>query len=370
MLSLSHCPHCHSKRVFRSGFSAPIPSFILRKRAVLKCKDCGRRFRVHYYSFHFGLKKSDPGLNAKIFRYCLEGLSNRAIGRLLYVSEHLVRIRIDRLARQALSFHASMTKDFGIREPLCFDGLENFAGSQYDVNNIQQAIGRDSLFIYDFNYASLNRKGRMSDWQKLRLREIETDFGRYNPKSIRVATFTLLQRLYEKRASLAEPLTLVSDEHFQYRRVVQQDLRKLRIDHLTISSKACRNFQNILFPVNHADLLIRQQVKAFARETISFSKTPGAQCQKYALFMTFKNYMTPQFTKKHVRRPNAHEKSPAQELGLTKGLLEFYEIFYKRPLASDLSNLNDEWKCFWHGEIPAGHQRQPKFVRCRVRPTS
>jgi transposase-like protein len=359
------CPDCASKRIVRAGFSRLTLSYAHERRQQYQCQNCRRRFLEHVYTIFFWLKKVDPALNAKILQLCLQGLSNRAIGRVLFVSEHLVRLRLTRMAQRGLVFQAELLRNFRINEPLCFDGLENFAGTQYDPNNVQQAVGRDSLFIYDFNFAGLNRKGHMSPWQKLRNLEIETDFGRYNPEGVRLATAEILNRLYEKRGAAA-PFTLISDKHFHYRKVVGQDLRMLRIQHLTISSKACRNFKNKLFPVNHADLLIRQQVRAFFRETISFSKTPGAMCQKYALFMIAKNFLLPQFTKKLVSRPEAHLKSPAEMLGLTSRLLTFSDIFHRRSTKEDLKHLNSDWQHFWRGEIPRVYLRNAEFRRTRA----
>ena len=267
------------------------------------------------------------------------------------------------MSQRALVFHNEQIESFEIKEEVCFDGLENFAISQYDVNNIQQVIGRDSLFIYDFNFASLNRKGRMSQWQKRRLGEIECEKGGYDSKSIRLATADILARIHRKKHHDCERMTLLSDEHFQYKRAIKWDLKSCKFEHVTISSKACRNFQNILFSVNHADLMIRQQVKAYSRETISFSKTSGAMCQKYALYMVYKNYMAPQFTKKHVRRPTAHTHSPAQILGITPRVLDFGDIFYRSSNSFEAQRLNDDWKCFWSGEIPKKHQRDLKFLR-------
>jgi len=160
-----------------------------------------------------------------------------------------------------------------------------------------------------------------------------------------------------------EPFTLLSDEHFQYRRVVNQDLRHLKIAHVTVSSKACRNFQNILFPVNHLDLLIRKDVGAFTRETISFSKTHAAMCQKYALYIVAKNYMRPQFTKTHVRRPDAHQKCPAEIAGITNRMLKFEDIFDRRPLDQDLKHLNRDWRHYAQGKIPKAFERTHKFRR-------
>ncbi len=354
---------CRSNRVTRAGFSNSIKCLGDRKRQRYRCLKCRRRFNDNAHSFGFGLRKSDPALNAKIFYLCMNGLSNRGIARTHYISEHCVRLRLRRMARRAMSYHHNKVCELKIAEELCFDGLENFAKSQYDVNNIQQAIGRDSLFIYDFNYAPLNRKGKMSIWQKQRLAEIEAKFGRYNPRSIRIATKDILERLSYKRCLVKKHFTVLSDEHFQYRRVVKMDLKTHAIEHITISSKACRNFQNILFNVNHADLVIRQQVKAFARETISFSKTAASMCQKYALFMVHKNYMTPQFTKVHVRRPLAHLQSPAQSIGLTNKIAEFGEIFSRRSMPDDQKQLNPDWQCFWADQTPVKYHRHHNFVR-------
>ena len=358
-----HCPYCKSVDFVRAGFSRKIRCLMDRRRQRLRCKNCSKRFASNALSLSYYLKHADPALNAKIFNLCVHGLSNRGIGRILYVSEHCVRLRLVKLAQQALSFHSTICRDLKIEEPVGFDGLENFAGSQYDPNNIQQGVGQDSLFIYDFNFASLNRKGRMSPWQKKRLSEIEAQSGRYNPKSIRVATKTILKRLHSMKAP-GRDFVLLSDEHFQYRLVIERDLRKTcQFEHVTISSKACRNFQNILFSVNHADLLIRQRLGAFARETISFSKTPGAMCQKYALFMVYKNYLVPQFTKKLVTRPEAHLKSPAQLLGLSSRRLRFEDVFHRRSRSEDLEHLNREWRAYWQGKVPTAFHRHGKYRR-------
>jgi hypothetical protein len=260
-----------------------------------------------------------------------------------------------------MEFHHTATAAVKILEPVAFDGLENFASSQYDPNNINQVIGSHSLFIYDFNFASLNRKGRMSKWQKQRLADIVTKFGRYDPTAIRIATRDIISRIHERRYG-ANPLVLLSDEHFQYRKALHEDLKIPTLVHKTVSSKACRNYQNLLFSVNHADLLIRQNTASFARETISFSKTAGRMCQRYALFMVHKNYMCPQFTKKQVRRDEAEKKSPAQRLGLCQRLLGFQDIFHHRSLERSTHSMNEDWKCFWNAKVPDKYLRSPAFA--------
>ena len=356
-------PKCSAtaNNIVRAGFSRPVACLYGRRRQRFRCNLCHTRIAENHFKLHFRLKHADPAINSKIFQFLILGLSNRKIARVLNISEHSVQIRLKRMAQSAMNFHQNQLEGLRIREPICFDGLENFAGSQYDPNYINQALGRDSLFIYDFNFASLNRKGRMSKWQKQRLSEIVSNQGRYNPRAIRIATKDLLKRLYDKRDPSHPKLTLISDEHFQYKRAIFQDLKEYPMQHVTISSKACRNFQNILFSVNHADLLIRQSLASFARETISFSKTAGAMCQKYALFMVYKNYMAPQFTKEQVRRHDAHISSPAQKLNLFDKILGFTEIFSQRSLKHQTTNWNEDWKAFWHGLVPKPYLRHPKF---------
>lgn len=352
------CPD-NKQKLIRIGFSRPIACLHGKRRQRFKCLSCGVKCTENVHKLHYRLRHKDPGLNAKILQLVVHGLSNRQIALLSNVSSHCVGIRIRKLAQSALSFHHQCLKRVSIDEALAFDGLENFSGSQYDPNNIQQAVGRNSLFIYDFNFASLNRKGRMSPWQKRRLAVIVDQKGRYNPRAIRVASKDLIERLHKMHHD--RPLIICSDEHFQYRRVLREDLKEHNIQHLTVSSHACRNYQNILFGVNHADLLIRQRLAAFTRETISFSKTAGAMCQKYALFMIHKNYMRAQFTKKQKCRFEAEKKSPAERLGLFDRRLGFADIFADRSHEEDTMSWNEDWKYFWKGAVPAKYHRSSDF---------
>jgi len=335
------------------------------RRSRFQCPICKLTFSSNRFALDYRHKHPDPALNQKIFSLHINGLSNRAIARFLSVSENCIRGRLFKMSRWAFDFHSSRLSKLNISESLCMDGLENFAFSQYDPNYINQIVGRDSLFIYDFNFSPMNRKGRMSDWQKNRLAEIEGVQGRYDPKAIRRSTTKLLTRIYKRVQPSQMPLRILSDEHFQYRRSLEFDIPEFRIQHTTISSKVSRNFQNILFPVNHADLCIRQNIAAFSRETISFSKSAARMCQRFMLFALHKNYMAPQFTKVHVRRPEAHIKSPAQILGVETKILRFSEIFsqQERMKSKDALNAHPEWSDFSKDQIPEYCHRSKKFVR-------
>ena len=362
------CPNSHC------AFHKPVSpkrfwhknGFVLRQASGLdlpphriqrfRCKHCHKNFSSSSFGLNYRFKHRDPALNHNIFHTLLLGASNRQIARYLKISPHCVLLRIKRMSQWALLTHRHKLQSLRyFNEPIVFDGLENFAGSQFDPNNIHQAIGRDSLFLYDFNFAPLNRKGRTSHRQKLKKQDLEHVDGPYPRSAIRSATTSILKRLLKLKPP-GQPLTLCTDEHFQYKRSIQRDLPPGCIEHVTIDSKATRNFQNILFAVNHSDLMSRAYLAAFSRETISFSKTHARMCQKFMLFAVHKNYFTPQFTKKHIRRPKAHIQSPAQAVGLETKILKFHEFFDQLKTPEQIP-LPEDWALFYNDQVP--YPRRP-----------
>lgn len=259
------------------------------------------------------------------------------------------------MSRWGLLKHAKLCERLKVEEPIVYDGLENFAFSQYDPNNINQALGKESFFVYDFNFCPLNRKGKMTTHQVRRKAKIEKAFGRYPTDGIRSSTRRVFERLIERSKT---KLTLHSDEHFQYRRVVEDGL-KGRIKHIKTSSKRVRDYQNPLFAVNYLDLQIRQESAAFRRETIAFSKHSVAMQESYFLYVLYRNYMRPKFYKKPLGDPRSHE-SPAMRVGLTGKILAFRELFGLRVLPTHVS-LNEDWKNLYH-RVDALSRRRIKFA--------
>lgn len=315
-----------------------------------RCNRCGSRFSDSTQSLESWTRRR--GLTHPIFRFFCEGLANRQIGRLLNVDERTVRNRLKRLSQHALLEHAHRTRLLKIAEPIAYDGIENFAKSQYEPNNINQAIGFDSQFIYDFNFAPLNRKGHMSERQRKRKAEIEANEGCFPTSAIRTSSAKIFKRLFEK-CDPQQGLKLLTDKHFQYREAIKIDLCNLKIEHQTISSKATRLYKHILFPVNHFDLLLRHHNKAFARETISFSKKHGTMILRYALAMVWRNYFRPQFTKRHKLNPESNRRSPAMAVGISNKLEKFHEFFGRLRLLSQVT-INEEWQTFHQGEHTFG----------------
>ena len=340
-----YCPnpkcehHFGSKGFWQKNGTKKIKRFpYLSQR--FRCKGCSRSFS---YSFFFLEYQAHIwGKNEFIFTAHSEGKSVCSTARSVKHSECMVRSRKKKMSRWGLLKHAKFCENLQVEEPIVYDGLENFSFSQYDPNNINQALGKDSFFVYDFNFSPLNRKGAMTDGQKKKKRLIEKALGKYPTDEIRTTTRRIFKRLLEKSNG---PLILHSDEHFQYRRVVEEDLRAENIVHLKTSSKAVRNYQNPLFAVNYLDLQIRQESAAFRRETIAFSKHSIAMQESYFLYTLYRNYMRPKFFKKQT--DPLSRRSPAMRLGLTKKILKFEEFFGHRVLPLHVK-LNEDWKNLYH----------------------
>lgn len=247
------------------------------------------------------------------------------------------------MSRWGILRHAKFCEFLSVEEPIVYDGLENFSFSQYDPNNINQAMGKDSFFVYDFNFCPINRKGKMMPGQLKKKRKLESIFGRYPTDGLRTSTRRVFERLLGKAKG---DLRILSDEHFQYRRVVQEDLLGANIIHSKTSSKITRNYQNPLFPVNYLDLQIRQETAAFRRETIAFSKHSIAMQESYFLYVLYRNYMRPKFFKNPLGDPRSNE-SPAMRVGVTKKILTFRELFDRRVLPTQVV-LNGDWKNLYH----------------------
>ena len=332
-----------------------------------QCKHCQRKFNFSVFTINYRFQIRGQ-INSKIFFRAVHNRSNRSIARELGVSEWLVRRRITQIARVGLIQHFCYLEQIKINEPIAYDGLECFARSQYEPNNINQAIGVDSLFCYTFNFTPLNRKGRMSERQKHRLKELEVLEGRFNPKATRIASAELFEELVSRLDPRREKLILQTDEHFQYRRAIERDLSpqsKAKIEHKTVSSKETRNYNNILFAVNHTDLLIRRYVAAFTRETICFSKKHPAMLEKYVLHMCYKNYMKPQFVKTHKKDPNSNTHSPAMKLGLTNRVLLFHDFFVAPTVKTNPSIVEEKMPKSWRLLLNDQVQFEREFKFCR-----
>ena len=331
------CPF-HCEKPFGDWFAKTGSRYTLknpRGEQKYRCKICLKGFSTATLRLDFRHRSIDSFEH--IFNQSTQGLSNRSIARILNLSEGNVRNKIDHMARQSLLNMEKETHKLKIKEDLAYDGFETFTYSQYDPNNINHLVGKDSLFVYDFNFANLNRKGRMTESQKDKLQQLVEEHERYPTNLIRESSAKIFNRLSKK---IDGAVILYTDEHKSYDLALRRDVNCPRIIHHQINSKRCRNSKNPLFPVNHLDMKIRHFLKSCTRETIAFNKSEAGLMSRLCMFIAQKNFMRGKLIKGNQQY---HKESPAMILGITSRIMTFWE-FFKRRITSVQVKLRSCWR--------------------------
>lgn len=316
-----------------------------------RCRFCLRVFTSSFFELSYRDKLND--CYEEIDELLNRGYSESAVAEFLGYTEGTVRRKAAKISAQILLRMSRDLDGLKIREPIAYDGIENFSFSQFDPNNINHAIGKESFYLYDFNFAPLNRKGRMSARQKRKKQQLEEKFSAYPKDAIESTTKRLFERLLEKAEG---NLHLHSDNHYAYRRAIEKIQGNERIAHSITPAKVARNYRNRLFPINHMDMLTRHETAAFRRETIAFSKHSIAMIERFILYAGYKNYRRTIFKKPHKSDPKIHIESPAQRLGITSKVLSFREMFRVRITKAQVK-LNEDWEKFFHRIDP--YSRRP-----------
>lgn len=288
------------------------------------CKTCHHQFSRNTFCFDF--RKKLINLSKDILHFSMNGMSHSSIARELKVAKTSVNLRLKNLGHQSLLFEKENDVKT-INEDIAYDGFETFTYSQFSPCYINTAVGSKSHFIYHNTFSPLNRKGRMTDLQKIKLKELQKKYGPYPGDSIFKETQYIFSSIHRK-TNTNHSICIFSDEHQSYRRAFTPGMRNLI--HNTISSRAMRNARNPLFPINHLHLLYRHFLCSQKRETIAFQKHEAALMEKIQTMKIYRNFMQPKFTKKNRYDEHAHDWSPAMYLKLTDRILSFGDIFNKR----------------------------------------
>ncbi len=311
------------------------------KNRRFKCKRCGKKFSYNTFQLNYR-KRLDSNLYDYILHHSVQGLSNRSMARFLKVAEGSVRARIALLSRQAILQMRVRERDLIIKEEIVYDGFETFQYSQYDPCHVNTAVGKDSFFQYDLNYAPLNRKGCMTPAQKLENdRQLEI-YGKYPSDAIEEKTIILFKRLLLRSKN---GLLICCDKHSAYQRAADKVGHSLRLS-LT-SSKELRDASNPLFAINHLHFTYRQHTAAHQRQTCSFHKNEAGLMDRMILFQLFKNYMVPRFVRKNAFIKNAHTESPAMALKLVDKLMSVDEFYSKRLMSGHAELSQDDYRIYY-----------------------
>jgi transposase-like protein len=269
-------------------------SFFNRKNGRVQrfqCLTCGTGFSEETFSINYYTKLKIP--YRTILQHLVTSSGIRDLSRLLHVSCSTVNNRISRLARQSMAISSKLSKNITLKEDLVADGFESFVKSQYMPNNINILAGKDSQFWFLSDYAQLTRKGHMTEQQKKRNDQIKEQI-----KTNRITIYQSFQNLIRtavklQASSTRESITLYTDEHPQYKRVMDSlsNYEKRALNHICISSKKARTLTNPLFSVNYLDREIRKDNSDHVRETVQFARNTANAMDRLAVYRLYHNFM-------------------------------------------------------------------------------
>jgi transposase-like protein len=278
----------------------PVPRF--------RCKTCRKTFSSQTFSIDYYAKKKLS--HQYIFNQINAGAGLRNIARNLKVSPKAITNRINRMARNALLIQQVVLDELPFSEHFAADGFESFCVSQYFPDNYNILVGRDSQFVYQWNYTTLRRKGRMNPLQKRKRKRLEKIY-RATPRGIENTFTDLLEFLEMRTHSRGGYLILSTDEKKDYERALYGSpaCRKRMYDgswrHQKVNSKDPRTIWNPLFPVNYMDREFRKDMACHARETLQFSRNVNEAMLRMSLYVFDHNFFKPfrvaDREKKHLR---------------------------------------------------------------------
>jgi hypothetical protein len=264
-------------------------------------------------------------------------MANRQIARALGCSPSTVAHHIARLGRHCMLFQARDLGDRPLAGDVVIDGFESFEFSQYFPFHHNTAVEVGTGFMLYHTDSPLRRKGRMTIAQRHRRAELETRFGRPDPRAVESG----IRELLEVVTRGCRQVTVRSDDHRAYPRAMRG--LGCRITHRITSSKQRRDARNPLWEVNLLDLMIRHSTAAHKRETIAWSKRRQASAEKLSIFQVWRNYIKRRWEK-------GSEETAAMLKGLATEPLTIGDILRKR-LFRDHIPLPPRWMLYYERRV-------------------
>jgi hypothetical protein len=262
-----------------------------------RCLSCGKTFSTRTFDIDYYTKKSIP--YEQVFFRLSSAESVSAMARNLKVKPESIQNRIDRLSREAIALHERLEKSLCLRENLVADGFESFDRSQFFPNNINILVGQDSQYLYGFTHTTIRRKGRMTEEQKRKRKQLERVYRapRGGIESSFASLLKIIPRLWN---TLRFPsLALLTDEHSAYPRAISRVLPLIfalhagSFRHVRIPSSLERTLSNPLFPVNYFDREFRKDIPAYHQESTCFCRNTANGLCRLANYQAWHNFIKP-----------------------------------------------------------------------------
>ena len=322
---------------YRSAVHGPVQRF--------RCKRCGTRFSSQTFSIDYAVKRKVS--YHRLFSLLISSAGIRDMGRILTASPTCITNRISRLARQAIAVHVELLSHLVLQEDLVADGFESFAVSQYFPNNIQVLAGKESQYWLFSDYAHLRRKGRMTEYQKLRNQRLQGQFTLGRVTVYRSFEELVRSALIQLERSGRLSAQLFTDKHHSYRQVINRlsQEERSRIIHRLCSSTAPRTVSNELFSVNYLDRQIRKDLAEHTRETVQFGRNAVNQMERLAIYRAYHNYFKPY----RIRGDEEGKITHAQKAGIPGAAIsrELKSFFTQRRFLSRIQGMMIRDRLVW-----------------------
>lgn len=312
-----------------------------------RCRPCGAWFSSS--TFRDDYWKKLPDLAAPLYHLIADGKGLRQSARALKVSPTTVRRRQRWLAGQALLLHVDQERRLHGRldEPVVLDGLRSFAGSQFEMAELNTALTTDTAFWLALDPIPLRRSGRMTARQRQQRRRRDGRLGRPDPRARQRATEAALCRL-GRLLPKGRTLRLRTDEEPDYARAVARLSGLIPIRHHTVSSRRRRDTANPLWRINHLHRVMRHSLANLKRETIAHSKHLAGLMDRAVIHRCWLNN-TKGVTERHAAGART---TPAMKLGLALRRLRGEDLFAWRRFPERVG-LPEELRAVYEGSIKA-----------------
>ena len=336
-----------------------------------RCRECGRSFSEMSFSIDYYCKRKVDCRHVE--NSICEGSGVRATARSLAVSTGTVANRVQRLARGAFVSLLWLNLRLDQSESLAFDGFRSFCTSQHAPCDLTHLIGRESDYVYSFDFAPLRRGGRMREAQKRSRAHFER-LMRADPRASEHSArrvYDTIIRMGRWPADTQRAREIWSDEHHAYRdawnnhEAMQQMQYRGWVRRRTVSSLASRTKANPLRAVNYFDREIRKDLADHRRESVCFARCPYDMLARFAVYVVHHNMDKPRrvrgsrspkpaerVARSHAVAAGARPRTVA-ELQLWRGC---YRAFASRVCLSEFA------RTWWFGLIPAQPDRRYPHV--------
>lgn len=275
-----------------------------------RCGVCRRGFSRQTFRANYRWRK--PTLHYPLIGLLASKVTRRQAARLLGVDRKTIERRFVRLSRILRDFHAARLHEATLRGGI--DGIFQLDEAEtFETNRrlkpvtMAVMIERHSYFVLDVRTAPLPARKPLREADKPLLARYEAAEGKRRSGSRQIVR-ECMERMHQVVSPGLE-IELQTDRKGTYRSEARRACRELRrVRHKTTSSRAKRDYRNLIFPVNHTLAMMRDGMSCLVRRSWAHAKK-RAGIQRHAhVWLAWRNY---------VRGITAATRTtPAMEIGL------------------------------------------------------